>query len=423
MKSYLPYLCRAIELAEKGRGFVSPNPVVGALLVRKGKIIAEDWHRKIGEGHAERNLLGLFTESVWPDDVLYITLEPCCHVGKTPPCTDIILEKGVKKVVVGLYDPNPLVRGKGVDMLRGWGVEVLVLEEEQGEIQRVIAKEERLKQSREFLHSAGVSGLLRRSNPEPSAPRNDSLEEKLLEDLKWQNRFFFKWVQQHRPWVSLKIAQTLDGRIVPERGQQLWLTGKESQVHVHQMRAQYDAILVGAATVIDDDPALTVRNEKGKVIGLQPIPVVLDAALSVPLDRQVLHLGTIVFRGRQFRRRESRKLKLLEKGVQVLEVDTTEKGYLHLGQILDELAARGVTSLYVEGGPSIWSSFLREGLVDELMIYMAPQFLGAGVLTFEDLGFEGAKELQFREMKQLGNDVYVVYSLVAGGEFLNSSYG
>lgn len=416
LAQHVPFIMRAAELAEQGRGLVSPNPVVGAVLVRKGKIIAEDWHRKFGEGHAERNLLGGGTigkkgtietigkkgvggaGKVQKDDVLYVTLEPCCHTNKkTPPCTEIILESGVKKVVVGLLDPNPEVSGKGVKLLRKKGVEVVVLEESCH-----CEPEGRGNLHDSFQKSTVNSRLLRRA-------RNDSALCSLLDDLKWQNRFFFKWVRERKPWVTLKIAQTLDGRIVRKRGESLWLTGEESRDHVHGKRAEYDALLVGVKTIIADDSRLTVRDKNNIPVERQPRAVVLDAALSIPMTAAVVRPGTILFRGRQFQRRASRKLQLIEKGVEVLEVDTNESGYLHLGQILDELAARGIASLYIEGGPSVWSSFLKEGFVNEVMIYFAPKFLGDGVETFEfaDGSSQFAvNKIKFREMKALGNDVY-----------------
>lgn len=369
------WMKRCMELAEKGRGFVSPNPVVGAVLVRGGEVVAEDYHRQFGEGHAERNLLEAFDGPVLQGDVLYVTLEPCAHLGKTLPCLDVLLESGIQNVVVGLLDPNREVSGKGVKRLRDSGVEVVVLEEVVGE------------------------GFFRQ------AQNDDFLE--LVSDLQWQNRFFFKWIQTGLPWVCLKVAQTLDGRIVPERGQHMWLTGAESRRHVHQMRSQFDCLLVGAATVIDDDSRLNVRDGEDNPVGPQPAVVVLDAALSVPLESKVVREGTYIFRGRQFRRRVSRKVHLEEKGVEVVAVDSDADGYLQLEQVLHELGSRGIASVYVEGGPSVWSSFLQMGLVDELMIYTAPRFMGKGVASFDRLSLPETLHLRVKESAQFGHDLYV----------------
>ena len=344
----------ASELAERGRGQVSPNPVVGAVLVRAGKKIAEAWHQRVGERHAERALLEDFSGKVKATDTLYITLEPCCHRGRTEPCTDILLEKKVKRVVIGCRDPNPRVKGQGIKKLMAMGVDVLNLDDDA---------------------------------------------------VKWQNRFFFRWVKDRRPWVSLKIAQTLDGRVVPERGKRVWLTGPESRQHVHQQRALYDAILVGAGTVLADDPRLTVRDLQDQALPHQPRVIILDAALSVPVERASVREGTIVFCGRSFRKRANQREAFEDRGVEVIEVDATKDGYVNLLQVFDELAARELTSVYVEGGAAIWSSFFREGLVDELMLYLAPKFLGQGIRSLEDLSFEGIKTLEFREMQVLGSDV------------------
>lgn len=380
----LKYMRRAMELAENGRRSVSPNPVVGCVLVRDGKIIAEDWHREYGKGHAERNLLGALEGEVLPDDVLMVTLEPCCHQGKSGACTDIILEKGVKKVVVGVLDPNPEVGGKGVSLLREMGLDVMVMESSKSTIQ----------------------------NPTNTDIKNSpfkfcSLSFELVEELIWQNRGFFTWVTKRRPWVTLKMAQSLDGRITPEKGQSYWLTGPESREHVHKQRAQFDAILVGVGTVMVDNPMLTVRLEKSKIQSTKsknPRVVVLDAALSVPLESEVMREGTMVFRGRQFKKRLAQKKLMEDRGVVVIEVDTDEDGYLNLRQILDELAAAGMTSLYVEGGPRIWSSFLNADLVDEVNVYLAPEFLGNGEVSLPE--FQGSsKKIQFKEWKQLGDDV------------------
>lgn len=377
---------------------------MGSVLVREGKIISEDWHRKVGEGHAERNLLESIKGRIQEDDLLVITLEPCCHHGRTPACTDIILESGVKKVLVGLFDPNPQVAGKGVQILREGGVDVVVLEEEFSESGNndLINKDSKI---RKF------------ENSENSKNYQQGLQD-LHQLLSWQNRFFFAWINTRRPWVSLKIAQSLDGRVVPERGKQFWLTGDESREHVHQERDKYDAILVGLGTVLADDPGLDVRHSRSKDQGTRskekgprvkkqdPQVVILDAALTLSLEKKVIRTGTIIFSGRQFRRRTAKKTQLEEVGVIVLEVDTTPEGFLNLRQILDELAAREITSLYVEGGAAVWSSFLREDLANEVMMYFAPKMLGAGVPTFEELRFKKGKEVSFKETQVLGEDVF-----------------
>lgn len=401
---YLDYLRHCSKRAESGRGFVSPNPVVGALLVREGDIIAEDWHRKVGEGHAEKNLLDSLQRPVQADDLLVVSLEPCCHEGRTAPCTEAILQSGVKRVLVGLLDPNPKVAGKGVQILRDAGIEVQVLEEER---EKLIAEWSESHQADVDLWSDGVE------KEDNSKGQEASVSEllKLYEDLRWQNRFFFTWVTERRPWTALKIAQTLDGRVVPERGKQFWLTSETSRKHVHEQRSHFDAIMVGLGTVLADDPQLDFRlamsNEQSSMINRkEPNVIILDAALTLPLEKKVVRPGTIIFSGRQFRKLASKKAQLEERGVKVLEVDTTPEGFLHLGQVLDELAAREITSLYVEGGAAVWSSFVKEGRADELMLYLAPKMLGAGVPSFEGLDFTQGKMLRFREVQVFEEDVF-----------------
>lgn len=354
------FLKKCLQLAERGRGFVSPNPVVGAVLVRNGKIIAEDFHRKYGEGHAERNLLEKFKGKVLPSDILLVTLEPCCHTDKkTPPCTEIILEKGVKNVVVGMLDPNPKVNGKGVEMLRQKGVSV----------------------SRFFPF-----------RPTPQSASADT--EEWRNPLFWQNRFYVKWITQKEPWVALKVAESLDGRISFDRKNRFQLTGKEAFRHAHEMRKQFDAILIGINTVMVDNP----RLQESK------FAVVLDTNLKIPFMSHLVRSNTIIFCSEKAS--HLKKEKLRHRGIQVLQAPCDSKGFLDLHVILSKLGSLGISSVLIEGGLSIWSSFLRENLVDELMIYLAPKMLGQGVKTFDDdLPFT-ARKLNFREMKILGDDLF-----------------
>lgn len=352
------FLEKAMEIAERGRGFVSTNPVVGAVLVRNGKIIARDWHRKIGEFHAERNLLEKFKGKIFPSDTLVVTLEPCCHRRKrTEPCTDIILKKGIKKIVVGLLDPNPEVSGRGLNLLRKSDIETKLL---------------------------------------------DDLD--LQEKLRWQNRFYFSWMRRKRPWVTLKIAQSLDGRITPKKGTRYLLTGKEATDHALHIRADYDAILIGVKTVIVDNPRLTARDSRGNLLANQPRPVILDDALMTPLKSELIRPGTFIFIGKELEKRKNNKEQFQNKGVEIYEVKS-EQGHLDLHEVLHVLAQKDITSLLIEGGPSTWTSFLREDLADELMIYFAAKFLGEGVNSFEGLD-SITKKITFRDLKMLGEDLF-----------------
>lgn len=408
MKKKLPLLKHAMSLAERGRGFVSPNPVVGALLLRNGKIIAQDWHRKFGEGHAEWNLLTKFRGKVRPTDVLVVTLEPCCHTGKkTPPCTDSIVKQGVKNVLVGMVDPNPEVKGKGIKMLRNAGMNVEV-------ICPVLSS--RICTDARFLRSRRRPERVRRRRTSRIG-RNDRIGfemAQVVQQLFFQNRFYFTWITKQRPWVTLKIAQTLDGRITPKLGQKFWLTGKKARAHAHATRAHYDAILVGANTVIVDNPRLTARKADGSLLPHHPRAVILDHDLCISITSHVVRPGTLIIVGKDAKLKPSRIHAFQKKGVELISVNpsaplragTDRQNFLNLHQVLKALAERNIASLLVEGGPRVWSSFLREGLVDELNLYLSPKVMGEGVTAFYDLEFL-SKKFKFQDMKVLGHDIFL----------------
>ena len=225
---------RAIELAKKGGGYVHPNPLVGCVVVNNGEIIAEGYHEKYGEYHAERNAL-LRCKSETKGASLYVTLEPCCHYGKTPPCTEIIIEKGIKKVFVGILDPNPLVAGKGVKILQDAGIEVEV-------------------------------GLCE-------------------DEIRELNKVFLKYITTKHPYVIMKTAMTLDGKIAAFTGDSRWVTNEESRKLVHELRSEMAAVIVGIGTVLADDPMLNVRLEGNPH---QPIRIVVDSNLRIPVDSQLV---------------------------------------------------------------------------------------------------------------------------------------
>ncbi|MDO4735086.1 MAG: bifunctional diaminohydroxyphosphoribosylaminopyrimidine deaminase/5-amino-6-(5-phosphoribosylamino)uracil reductase RibD, partial [Lachnospiraceae bacterium] len=240
------YMKRAIELAEKGRGYTSPNPIVGCVVVKDGRIISEGYHERYGEFHAERNALLRCKEDTEGAD-LYVTLEPCCHQGKTPPCTDIIIEKKIGRVFVGSMDPNPLVAGKGVQILKGAGIAV-------------------------------ETGILEK------------------ECLK-MNEIFFHFITTKTPFVLSKFAMSMDGKIASESGDSKWVTGEEARAEVHLLRKYYSAIMVGIGTVLADDPMLNCRVEEG----VDPIRVICDSSLRIPLDSKIVQtakeIPTIVAAG------------------------------------------------------------------------------------------------------------------------------
>ena len=329
---------RAIELAKKGRGYVHPNPLVGCVVVNDGAIIAEGYHEKYGEYHAERNALTRCnTETKGAS--LYVTLEPCCHYGKTPPCTEIIIEKGIKKVFVGILDPNPLVAGKGVKMLQEAGIEVEV-------------------------------GLCEN-------------------EIREMNKVFLKYITTKKPYVIMKTAMTLDGKIAAHTGDSKWVTNEESRKMVHELRSELAGVIVGIGTVLADDPMLTCRLEWNHH---QPVRIVVDSNLRIPVDSQLVKTareyrtivattvisteaernGEISFNCRRF----LDSLRSLEMtGVEVLECQS-KNNHVDINDLMIKLGSMGIDSLLLEGGGTLNAAFLEAGCVDEVWTFIAPKIIG-----------------------------------------------
>lgn len=316
----------ALAEAKKGLGLTSPNPAVGALVVRDGKVVARGYHARAGGPHAEVIALRRAGEKARGAD-LYVTLEPCDHHGRTPPCTSAILAAGVKRVFVGCEDANPIVSGRGMKRLRAAGISV-------------------------------VKGVL---------------EAECLAI----NRPFFTYITERRPFVTLKVASTADGRIATATGDSRWVTGPEAREKVHGFREQVDAILVGARTVREDDPQLTARP-KGKLSKRQPLRVILTRTLDVPPDARIFDEpagGVLVLTSSG----DPKKTRALEKrGAEVVRVPG-RKGGVDLRAALELLHEREVVHLMVEGGGEVFGAFLEDGLADQLMLFIAPKILGEGV--------------------------------------------
>ena len=352
------FMALALKLARRGTGWVSPNPMVGAVVVDgEGRILARGYHRRYGDLHAEREALKKLGWKA-PGATMYVTLEPCCHHGKTPPCTEAIIQAGIARVVVGTLDPNPLVGGKGVEALRlaGIQVEVGVLEEE-------------------------------------------------CRDL---NRAFFKWITTGLPWVVLKWAQSLDGTMATASGHSHWISGPEALRYAHRLRAESDAVLVGRETAALDDPRLTVRLVKGR----DPLRVVLDARLSLPLDLKVFSVPppTLVF---AMEAPLDKRFALEEKGVEVVTLGEVGDR-IPLRRVLEELGRRQVSRLLVEGGGRVITSFLKEGLADEVQVILAPLLLGQGRSPVGDLGLERVDQglrLEKVSYRRMGKDILVAARL------------
>ena len=354
----IEYMRRAMELAERGVGFTNPNPMVGAVIVKGGKVIGEGWHERCGEWHAERNA---FKNCTVPAEgaTMYVTLEPCCHYGKTPPCTEAIIEHGIARVVVGMEDPNPLVAGKGIALLREAGIEVVCGVEE--------------------------------------------------EALREQNRVFLKYISTKLPWVAMKTAMTLDGKIATRTGDSKWITGAEARAYVHELRHRFMAILVGIGTAVADDPLLNCRIEGRGV--RQPIRVVVDSNARLSLDSQLVKTAgeyrTIVAHTR-FAPEESVKA-LREAGVEMLLCKEKE-GLVDVRNLLELLGQSGIDSILLEGGGSLNYTFLAEGLADELYAFIAPKIVGGmnAKTPVEGAGMEkmaDAINLELENVLNIGHDV------------------
>lgn len=354
----IEYMRRAMELAERGVGFTNPNPMVGAVIVKGGKVIGEGWHERCGEWHAERNA---FKNCTVPAEgaTMYVTLEPCCHYGKTPPCTEAIIEHGIARVVIGMEDPNPLVAGKGIAFLREAGIEV-------------------------------VCGI----------------EEEALRE---QNRVFLKYISTKLPWVAMKTAMTLDGKIATRTGDSKWITGAEARAYVHELRHRFMAIVVGIGTAVADDPLLNCRIEGRGV--RQPIRVVVDSNARLSLDSQLVKTAgeyrTIVAHTR-FAPEESVKA-LREAGVEMLLCKEKE-GLVDVRNLLELLGQSGIDSILLEGGGSLNYTFLAEGLADELYAFIAPKIVGGmnAKTPVEGAGMEkmaDAINLELENVLNIGHDV------------------
>ena len=351
------FMKKALILARRGLGKTSPNPMVGALIVKEGKILGKGYHRKYGEAHAEvialRNARGDVRGAS-----MYVTLEPCCHHGWTPPCVDALIEAGMSRVVIGTPDPNPRVNGKGIQSLLDSGIQV----------------------------KAGVL-------------------EKRCREL---NEAYFKYIQTGIPFVTLKFSQSVDGRIATKTGHSQWISSPETLRLAHTLRSIHDGVLVGIGTVLVDDPSLTVRLAKGK----NPQRIIVDSRLRIPLTAKVLHDEmvdkTIIVATEGANRKKAQSLKHL--GAEILWGAKNHRGEVDLQDLLKILGRMGVTSVLVEGGAKIITSFIRKRLADKIVIVMAPKLIGEGVEAVGNLEIRDLHEaLRISRMKtrRLGDDIVI----------------
>lgn len=378
------YMQRAIELAKQAEGFTNPNPMVGAVIVKDGRIIGEGYHERFGELHAERNAVKNLTESA-EGATIYVTLEPCCHYGKTPPCTEAIIENKLARVVIGSRDPNPLVAGKGAKILREHGIEVV--------------------------------------------------EDFMREECDEINPVFLHYITAKTPYVVMKYAMTCDGKIATKTGDSKWITGEAARAEVQRMRHKYMGIMAGIGTVLADDPMLNVRVEGLK----SPVRIICDSELRIPLDSQIVRSAgeyrTIVACGvpesvsesaekANGNKAEGLEAKALDKfsdkkktlesaGVQVVSLPD-ENGQVNVVKLIKWLGDNSIDSVFVEGGGTLNDSLLREGLVNRVEVFVAPKIFGGSnaKTPVGGIGIEKVSEcatLKLAGIKQIGEDVLLSY--------------
>lgn len=353
----------AIAEARKGEGFTNPNPMVGAVIVKEGRILARDYHHAYGGYHAERNAILNCKEDL-SGAQMYVTLEPCCHYGKTPPCTEIILESGIKKVYVGSMDPNPLVSGKGVELLKSRGIEV----------------------------ETGIC------------------EEKCLA----LNKVFFHYIRHKTPYVVMKYAMTADGKIATKTGASRWISGEASRERVHNSRHKYMGIMAGVGTVLTDNPALTCRQEGKK----SPVRIICDSRLRTPLTSELVRTaGEVPVILATAEGDAEKKKPYLDAGCEVLTISEKD-GHIDLNVLMQKLGALGIDSILLEGGGMLNYSALKSGIVHAVEQYIAPKLFGGTAaktpVTGEGVAWpDQAFRLCRPNVRQIGADILIEWEVAA----------
>ncbi len=360
------YMEKALELAKKGLGKTNPNPMVGALIVKDGAIIAEGFHEALGRPHAEADALEK-AGSKAAGSTMYVTLEPCVHHGKTPPCADAIIKSGIERVVIGSIDPNPLVGGKGVEKLKNAGIKV-------------------------------KTGVLDEKN-------------------RALNKIFFHFMQEKRPYVVMKTAMSADGKTATKTFDSRWITNESSRYFVHELRSRLRAVMVGANTVIQDDPLLTARHKEDC---RQPVRIIIDARGEISSEAKVLRTtasaATWIV---TTKKAPKEKLHAFEKrGARVIVADETKKG-IDFRALMKRLAEDDIDSILVEGGSLLNASLIEAGLVDRLHLFIAPKIIG-GKDAVSPVGGEGiawmkdAQRLEFVQIDNFSGDIMVTYDFRGG---------
>ncbi len=348
------YMRRAISLARRGTGQTSPNPLVGCVIVKEDTIVAEGYHGSYGMPHAEVEALQRAGDGA-KGATVYVNLEPCAHFGKTPPCAPQLARSKVSRVVIGMVDPNAVVNGKGVEILR----------------------------SNQLITETGV----------------------LEDECKWVNRGFIRRVRDQRPWFTLKSASTIDGQIALPNGESQWITSEESRNKAHLLRAEHDGIMVGVGTVLRDDPSLTVRH----TVGRSPIRIVVDTMLRTPADAAILRGdGAIILAGISAQKMGKHD-QLSKAGAEIYYLpEKNNRVDLRSAAII--LGERGLNSVLVEGGATLASAFIQEKLIDGLSLFIAPTIMGQGISLFKEIVVPSLDKLiRFRvlNMSRTGRDIWI----------------
>ena len=351
------YMRLALQLAQRGRGWTSPNPMVGAVIVREGRIIGQGWHQRYGQAHAERNALSSCTEDP-QGAAMYVTLEPCCHYGKQPPCVNAILDAGISRVVIGSADPNPLVAGKGIAILR--------------------------------KHSIAVT------------------ENVLREECDELNKVFFHYITTKRPFVAMKYAMTMDGKIAAYTGASKWVTGEAARNHVQQQRHKFSGIMVGIGTILTDDPLLTCRMDGGR----NPVRIICDTNLRTPLQSQVVitakEVPTILATCSSDPEKQAA---YRQAGCRVLCLNE-RNGHVDLLRLMERLGQEQIDSILLEGGGTLNWAALESGIVQQVQTYIAPKLFGGrnAKTPIEGAGVpspDAAFYLKNSRLERLGEDFLI----------------
>lgn len=352
MISHKKYMELAIKFAEKGRGLTSPNPMVGCVIVKRGRVVGKSFHRKAGEEHAEILAIRDAGKKV-ANSTMYVNLEPCSHWGRTPPCTERIVEACVREVIIGMEDPNPLVDGFRELKFRGLKTKIGILEKE----------------------------------------------------AKKLNEAYIKYMKTKMPFVTIKVAMSLDGRIATASGDSKYITSKEARAYVHQLRTEVDAVMVGLNTVVRDNPELTPRLVKGK----DPMKIVVDSKLKIPKSCNLMKDPAKLIIATTGKASKNDIKKMQQKGVNVI-IAKSKNGMVDLQELMKQLGKHGITSVMIEGGSELNSTAIKAGIVDKMLIFTAPKIIGNGLGAIGNLGIkkiDKAINLKNPVCRRIGKDMLV----------------